>query len=146
VLTRLVLAVLVLAGCTGPGATAPGRASSSPPGSASPLASLPASAEATPTPEGSTPLAVPAGFPVHGSMRPGDPGARFIASWTSGASGADLYAFYQRELIEAGFDIELEAPGGSAAVIRFSAADGTDYQLDLMGGPPVAVNLGPPHP
>jgi hypothetical protein len=75
-----------------------------------------------------------------------DPTPGTIASWTADALPPDIYAFYLDALVDAGFEIDLEAPGGAVAILRFHAPDGTAYQLDFSGNHPVEVVLGPPRP
>jgi hypothetical protein len=132
----LLLLLLLLAGCAGPGATATGLRSR--PAAATPaesFASIPSAAATVP--------AMPEGFPLHPSMQVTEPGLGYIAAWTSDALPPELYSFYTEELPPAGFEIDLEAPGGEVAVIRFHAPDGTEYQLDMSGS---HLSLGPPHP
>ena len=138
---RLVLLATLLAGCAGPAATATGPASQSPTGA--PIESLAANPSA-----GASLPPMPAGFPVHRAMDEVEPDAGYIAAWTHDALPPDVYAYYVEELPAAGFVVDLEGPGGSVAVIRFHAPDGTPYQLDMywldtnLG----RVTLGPPHP
>lgn len=154
-----VLVAALLAGCAGPGSTATGPAPSadiaggaSAEGSGS-TASRPDSPPLNSPSPGSPPPAtpaptMPAGFPVHPSMVEETPEPRFIASWTSDALPSDVYDYYLAELVAAGFVIDVEGPGGEAAILRFHAPDGTPFQLNLLGyvGRPVEVHLGPPHP
>lgn len=143
--TATCLLAIVLAGCAGPGATASGPATTSQSPGAS-VASPPAGASAEASASPAHAPAMPAGFPVHDSMEQADvpPGA--TAAWTSDAIPPDLYAYYLAALPAAGFEIDLEAPGGTVAILRFHAPDGTPYQLDLNGADPIALTLGAPHP
>jgi hypothetical protein len=75
-----------------------------------------------------------------------DAGFGLTASWTSDALPPEIYDFYLDALEDAGFGIDLEGPGGGAAIIRFHAADGTAYQLSFTGSGPVVIDLGPPRP
>jgi hypothetical protein len=118
-----------------------GGSASSTPQSPTSVPSLKASPSAAPTrPE------LPDEMPVHPdaeSMQQPPPDA--IGAWTVDADPPAVYDFYLGALPAAGFDIGIAAPGGDAAIIRFSAPDGTDYQLDLVGHDPVEVVLGRPH-
>ncbi len=140
-IARITLVALLAASCTGPG-LAPGSVPSQAPGT---------DANATGGahgPEASTPTVpppMPSGFPVHDSMEPVEPDGAYIAAWESGAMPPEVYDFYLAELAAAGFVIELEGPGGEAAIIRFSSPDGTAYQLDMTGRSPLRLALGPPH-
>jgi hypothetical protein len=89
---------------------------------------------------------MPGGFPLHASMTSRDAGSGLTASWTSDALPPEIFDFYRDALEDAGFVIDLEGPGGGAAVIRFHAADGTEYQLSFTGSGPVTIDLGPPRP
>lgn len=143
-IVRLCLVGALLGGCAGPGSTATGTATA-PAASAHQSPSREASEQAAS--ESSTPLPpMPAAFPVHPSMQETEAEARYIASWTSDAVPPELYAFYLEELPGAGFVIDLEGPGGEAAIIRFHAPDGTAYQLDMVGRFTTELGLGPPHP
>jgi hypothetical protein len=140
-ITRIALLGLLVAGCAGPGQV---------PGSVTP--SLPTGTTATATAHGSAPDAsvaslppMPAGFPVHVSMEEVEADGHYIAAWESNAIPPQLYDFYLDQLPAAGFAIDLEGPGGAAAIIRFSSPDGIAYQLDLTGRSPLKVALGPPH-
>lgn len=144
-LRNLVL-VLFLAACGGPAVT-PGpsagddSARPSPAnGSAAPSAVSPSGTAAASLPP------MPARFPVHRSMTAAEPGPDRTAAWISDAEPQELYAFYVGALEESGFVIDLEAPGGEAAILRFTAPNGTQYQLDMTGSSPIRVALGPPHP
>lgn len=144
---RCCLLAFLLAGCAGPAATAPGSAIRSAPPSAA-VTTWPASERpmVSSGPPGASLPPLPSGFPIHDSMRvrESEPGA--IAHWTSDALPPDLYAFYLGALAGRGFEIDLEAPGGAAAMLRFHARNGTPYQLDFTGSGPVDIVLGPPHP
>jgi hypothetical protein len=143
--TATCLLAIVLAGCAGPGGTASGPATPTASGPAS-AASHGAGASREASPSAAQAPSLPDGFPVHESMQLIDTPAGATAAWTSGAVPPDLYAYYLGALPAAGFEIDLEAPGGTAAILRFHAADGTRYQLDLTGADPVALTLGAPHP
>jgi hypothetical protein len=144
VITRIALLGLLVAGCAGPGQA---------PGSAAP--SLPTGSVATATAGASAPDAsaasaaplppMPGGFPVHESMDAVEADGHYIAAWESDADPPRVYDFYLARLPAAGFVIDLEGPGGEAAIIRFSSPDGIAYQLDLTGRSPLKVALGPPH-
>lgn len=140
---RCCLLAVLLAGCAGPLATASGPSSPSEAASVAGSASSPASVE----PDASAPASAPPlpdGFPVHDSMEEQEPAAGLTARWTSDAPPPDVYDFYLGALTDAGYVIDLEAPGGTAAIIRFHAADGTAYQLNFFGSGPLAVELGAP--
>lgn len=140
-MVRLVLLTTVLAGCAGPAATATGPASPSPTRApVESLASFP-SAVATLPP-------MPAGFPIHPSMREVEPEDGYIAAWTHEVLSPDVYSYYVEELPAAGFVVDLEGPGDTVAVIRFHAPDGTPYQLDmyLLDMNLGRITLGPPRP
>jgi hypothetical protein len=139
--THLVLLAAVLAGCAGPAATTAGTASPTP--TVAPVESLDSLPSA-----GATLPPMPAGFPLHPAMEEAEPEAGYIAAWTYETLPPDVYEFYVEQLPAAGFVIDLDGPGGAVAVIRFHAADGTAYQLDMywhemnLG----SATLGPPHP
>lgn len=140
---RCCLLAVLLAGCAGPMATASGPSSPSVAASAAGGASLPASVEpGASTPASAPPL--PDGFPVHASMEAQDADAGLTARWTADAPPPEVYDFYLGALADAGYVIDLEAPGGAAAIIRFHAADGTAYQLNFSGLEPLTVELGAP--
>ena len=138
------LLVILLAGCAGPMATASGPSSSAP-ASESSTASAEASSSASAAPLASVPR-LPDGFPVHASMAARDAGPQLTAAWSSDALPPDIYDYYLDALPSSGFMIDLEGPGGEAAVLRFHAADGTAYQLTFTGLGPVSVELGSPRP
>lgn len=142
---RCCLLAILLAGCAGPMATASGPSPPGAPPSGPPAGSTDASAIASALPSVSVP-AMPAEFPVHPSMTAREAPAGLTASWSSDALPPEIYGFYLEELPMAGFDLDLEAPGGEAAVLRFHAADGTAYQLTFTGSGPVEVELGPQRP
>ena len=96
----------------------------------------PTTAQPQPTPPADLPL-YPGSAPA---QRAG--GSSAIAAWAVEADPPAVYEFYVRELPAAGYRIDGAAPGGDAAVIRFSAPDGTAYQLDLTGHEPVQIVLG----
>ncbi|HSM38834.1 MAG TPA: hypothetical protein VK838_05820, partial [Candidatus Limnocylindrales bacterium] len=132
--------------CSSPAATTPAPSASAGPsdsgttGRASPPATA---ADSGPSPPA---LMVPAALPVFpGALaaEPTDPWA--IAAWTVDEQPPDVYEFYVGELPPSGFLVEHAAPGGQVAIIRFSSADGTSYQLDLTGAGPVHLQLGAPH-
>jgi hypothetical protein len=54
-----------------------------------------------------------------------------VASWTSTADGARVYDFFVDALPAAGFHIEQLAPGGEAAIIRFSSPGNLQFELSL---------------
>lgn len=138
---RCCLLALLLAGCAGPMATASGPSSPSDAASVAGSASPPASVE----PDASTPASAPPlpdRFPVHASMDAQDAPAGLTARWTTDASPPDVYDFYLGALADAGYVIDLRAPGGAAAIIRFHDADGTAYQLSFFGSGPLTVELG----
>lgn len=145
--TAICLLTTVLAGCAGPGATASGLATATATVSAAAQTAgdgSGASLEASPSV--AEPPAMPDGFPVHDSMeRVGTPPGA-TAAWTSGAIPPDVYDYYLDALPDAGFEIDLEAPGGTVAILRFHASDGTRYQLDMNGSDPIAITLGAPRP
>lgn len=137
---RCCLLALLLAGCAGPMATASGPSSPSDAASVAGSASPPASIVDASTPASAPPL--PDRFPVHASMDAQDAPAGLTARWTTDASPPDVYDFYLGALADAGYVIDLEAPGGAAAIIRFHDADGTAYQLNFFGSGPLTVELG----
>jgi hypothetical protein len=140
-IARVVLTALLLAGCMGPG-LGPGSVQPSDPPGASASATQTTAADATSVP---TAVPMPAGFPVHSSMVPVEPEPRYIAAWESDELPPEVYAFYLEQLSQAGFALDLAAPGGEAAIIRFTAPDGIAYQLDMTGRAPVEIALGPRH-
>lgn len=140
---RCCLLALLLAGCAGPLATASGPSSPSDASSAVGTVSLPASVDPGPSTAASAPP-LPDSFPVHESMEEEPPAAGLTARWTADAPPPEVYEFYLEALVDAGYVIDLEAPGGTAAIIRFHAADGTAYQLNFFGSGPLAVELGAP--
>jgi hypothetical protein len=119
-----VLAALLLTGCAG----------DSP--SASPSALPSVAPTTTPSVVGIVPETppLPPGFPVMPGMvaeapLPDAPG--LIGRWTTKANGAEVYAFLADALPAAGYRVDLLAPGGTAAVIRFTPPDGQQLQIDL---------------
>ncbi len=140
-IARLALAALLLAGCAEPG-LAPGSAS--PSGAAATSSAAPGT-DAPGAPASATPLPLPAGFPVHESMDQVAADGGYVAVWASDALPSQVYDFYVGELAAAGFVIDLEGPGGEAAIIRFTSPDGIAYQLDLTGRGPAEITLGAPH-
>jgi hypothetical protein len=142
VITRVALLGLLVAGCAGPG-QAPGSVPPSLPTATTATSSADASL-APGTSAGWLPP-MPVGFPVHESMRAVAAEGHHIAAWESDAIPPRIYDFYLDRLPAAGFAIDLEGPGGEAAIIRFSSPDGVSYQLDLTGRGPLRVALGPPH-
>ena len=104
-----------------------------------PTASIGQVRTATPSPSASerpseTAGAMPARFPVMPGMvadepTPSEPG--LIARWTTDANGAEVYRFFERAIPEAGYRIDLAAPGDTAAVIRFTPPSGQQLQIDL---------------
>jgi hypothetical protein len=118
--------VLLLTACSGPLATGTT--------SLQPVASASSTIGASKSPHSSASPIVPAGFPVlPGSQAvtslPDDP--QLLARWTAAANGAQVYAFYLDALPAAGFEIDQLAPGGEAAIIRFSPPGGPRLQLSL---------------
>lgn len=149
---------LVLAGCGGNGgARSPAGATVPPP--ASPGGASPADASPTVAPASAGPAASPAaprlpsaldGFPVHPEAV-SDAGAvdppAVVAAWViPHVAPPEVYQFYLDELPAAGFTIEGAFPGGEAAIVRFTAPDGSSWQLDFIGPEPERLRLGPPHP
>jgi hypothetical protein len=117
----VIIAATTLAACRAPGAIPGG----------SPDGGSPIAATATVT-SGSTrlPVDIPDAFPVFpgaAALPPADPDV--LARWLTDANGADVYDFYVDALPRAGFEIELLAPGGAAAVISFRPADGPLFDL-----------------
>jgi hypothetical protein len=88
---------------------------------------------------------MPAGLPLHDSMEPIEADEGYIAAWETTAVPQEIYTFFVDELPAAGFVVNLAAPGGDAAILRFTSPDGIAYQLDLTGHFPMEVALGPPH-
>jgi hypothetical protein len=138
------LLAIVLAGCAGPGATASGLATATASAAAS-TASHGSRASLEASPSVAEPPAMPDGFPLHDSMEQVEAPPGATAAWTSSAIPPDVYAYYLEALPAAGFEIDLEAPGGTVAILRFHASNGTRYQLDMNGTDPIAITLGPPH-
>jgi hypothetical protein len=130
--------LLVLAAC-GPAATATS--------SLGPAATATARPTASATPGVSPVATVPAGLPtMSGSLAvepvPDEP--RLVARWTSEANGAQIYGFFVEALPAAGFQIDQLAPGGDAAIIVFSAPDGSQFSLSLIadgGGTRIDLRL-----
>lgn len=139
------LLALLLAGCAGPMATASGPPSPTAPGAEPSADRTDAALVDSDLAEPSAPP-MPDGFPLHVSMAAREAGSGLTAAWTSDALPPEIYGFYLDSLTDAGFVIDLEAPGGGAAVIRFHAADGTAYQLSFTGSGPVGIDLGAPRP
>ncbi len=140
-LTSLAVIATLLAGCAGSVSTS--QVPTTAPRSLAP--SQPSGVDASPTP-GETRPGLPGEMPVHPAadvVQP--PPTEAIGAWTVNADPPEVYEFYLRALPAAGFTIELAAPGGDVAIIRFSAPDGSDYQLDLTGHDPVHVALAAPH-
>lgn len=136
------LAALALAGCAGGSTGSPAPSSlASPMPMATPFSTYVATATSMPV------LVMPTGMPVPaGAVGVGPPvGGGALEAWTVDADPPDVYDFFVRELAAAGFSVDGAFPGGDAAIIRFSSADGTGYQLDLTGHDPVRVTLGVPH-
>jgi len=145
VILRLALVAVVLVACDAPAVTTDGNRAS---------ASLPvvSSGEASPpgTPVTSAPsasgLAIPGSFPVYPVASPFTPSEAWaIGAWSTGDAPPAVYDFYLDALPAAGFELDLAAPGGEVAIIRFSSQDGASYQLDLVGSDPVLITLGVPH-
>ncbi len=88
---------------------------------------------------------MPAGLPLHDSMEPIEPDEGYIAAWETNAVPQEIYTFYVDELPASGFVVDLAAPGGDAAILRFTSPQGVAYQLDLTGHFPMEVALGAPH-
>jgi hypothetical protein len=119
----LTAVVLLLAGCGDPLETSTG----SPAGEGTPnpvgsVSSLPSTGE------------IPAGFPVFEGAElispvPAEPG--LIARWLTNANGAAVYRFYADALPQSEFTVQELLPGGSAAVIRFTGADGIPLEVSL---------------
>ena len=101
-----------------------------PPATALQVSATP-SAQATST--GQPGSAIPGGFPViTGAVSvtlPAEPD--LLARWLADANGAEVFDFYAEALPPAGFEIELLAPGGAAAVIRFRSPDGRLLEIAL---------------
>ncbi len=140
-LTSMAVVATLLAGCAG------SVSSPHPPATDSPLLqpSLAPDVEASPTPGGSLPD-LPRDLPVHPAAIPVQPPPTdAIGAWTVNADPPEVYDFYLGALPAAGFTIDVAAPGGDVAIIRFSAPDGSPYQLDLSGHDPAHVSLRVPH-
>jgi hypothetical protein len=56
---------------------------------------------------------------------------QLVARWTTAANGAQVYDFFVDALLAAGFQVDLLAPGGEAAIIRFSAPGGPQFEVSL---------------
>jgi hypothetical protein len=140
-LLRLGVVAVLLAACGGPSA---GSSTDSGAASGSEAASR-ASATATVADASLPPL--PGGFPLPSGAEeayvPASSSA--IAAWTVDEEPPVIYDFYRSALADGGYDISLDAPGGEAAILRFTSADGAEYQLDLTGSAPVRIELGAPH-
>ncbi len=139
------LLALLLAGCAGPMATASGPPAHTHTMSLPPTVSTAPSETESAMPD-VTPPPLPSGFPVHASMTARGAGPGVTSSWTSDALPPEIYDYYLEALRDAGFVIDLEGPGGGAAIIRFHATDGTAYQLTFTGLGPVEIDLGAPRP
>lgn len=123
-----------------PGASGPAQ------GSVAGQASAPATPTAASSAAAQSPPAVPDAMPIYpGAWEVTPANGWAIAGWTADAEPPDVYRFYVEELPLAGFTLENAAPGGTVAIIRFTDADGTRYQLDLTGVDPVQIALGAPH-
>jgi hypothetical protein len=133
---------MLVAGCAGPGLV-PG--SSAPSVAPSPTETVAFQTDGPDATASATPLPMPAGFPVHESMEPVVAEGEYVAAWESDALPPRVYDFYLAQLRAAGFVIDLEGPGGEAAIIRFTSPEGIAYQLDITGRSPAEVALGPPH-
>ena len=141
-IARVAFGALLVAGCTGPGLVPGSTAPSVAPSSTQTVAFQTDGPYATAS---ATPLPMPGGFPVHESMEAVVAGGAYVAAWESDALPPRVYDFYLTHLRGAGFVIDLEGPGGEAAIIRFTSPEGIAYQLDITGRCPVEVALGPPH-
>lgn len=120
------LLVVLLGGCLGP--------VGSPIVSVGEVTTVSPSPSPSPTASGHGLPGIPAGFPVMPGMvadqaAPSETG--LIARWTTEANGAEVYAFLQEALPDAGYHVDLLAPGGAVAVIRFTPPDGEQLQIDL---------------
>lgn len=128
----LLLAAAACAACGGP----PGSGSPSTNSAVSPSEGLgsgtPPSASAS-----AERLPLPSGFPVLEGAVPEalpdvDPG--LIGLWTSDRVGSAAFDFYSTALPAAGYPIIGLYPGGDAAQIRFTVADGSVWQMVALGG------------
>lgn len=145
--TAICLLATVLAACAGPGATASSLATAAATASvAAPTDSHVSGASPVASPSVAEPPVMPGGFPVHDSMEQVEPPPGATAAWTSDAIPPDVYDYYLDALPDAGFELDLEAPGGTVAILRFHASDGTEYQLDMNGSDPIAITLSAPRP
>jgi hypothetical protein len=135
---RLLGLLLLLAAC-GPAATATSSVGTAATATAKPTASA--------TPSVSPVATVPAGFPIMSGSRAVEPlprEPRLVARWTSEENGARIYDFFVEALPTAGFQIDQLAPGGDAAIIVFSAPDGSQFSLSLTadgGGTRIDLRL-----
>lgn len=144
-----VLVAMSVAACAQPSppatATAPATAI---PRSASSSTPIP-SRVPSPTPFAGVRANLPADFPVppDAVALPLPEGTAVIARWRVPGFGADVYDFYLDALPAAGFPISAVAPGEGVAIIRFEAAPGLTWQLDMTGDPEsTLVELWPEHP
>jgi len=138
------MAMMLASGCSPSASEQPPSLSISG-ASASPDDTRPPSPSVVASSEGSATAIVPAGFPVYPGSREEPAPAGLFARWSVEAEPPVVLAYFVDELTRAGYAITEQLPGGDAAVIRFSSADGSPYQLDLVGHDPVQVSLGPPH-
>lgn len=138
------VAMMLASGCS-PGASEQTPSASVSGASASPDDTHLPPASVAPSVAGSASAAVPAGFPVYPGSREEPAAAGLFGRWTVDADPPAVLAYFVDELTRAGYAITEQLPGGDTAVVRFSSADGSHYQLDLSGHDPVQVSLAPPH-
>jgi hypothetical protein len=92
---------------------------------------------------------IPAGFPVMPGMQAEEPlrsEPELIGRWTTSSNGSAVFAFLKDGLPQAGYRVDLLAPGGTAAIIRFTPPDGEQLQIDLgQEGSGTFMELRLPH-
>jgi hypothetical protein len=78
---------------------------------------------------------LPADFPVppDAVALPLPDATAVIGRWQVPGFGAPVYDFYLEALPAAGYPTSAVAPGGGAAIIRFEAAPGVIWQLEMTG-------------
>lgn len=140
----IVGASLLTAGCGSATPTPP--ADGSPPPSTLPSMQVTEPSTPTPhaTPTGEVSAAPQVAMPELPPDFPAPPGAErqpideaepLIARWRLDDHGSVAYDFYLEALPAAGYPITLTAPGGGAAMIRFEAASGEIWQVEMYAPP-----------
>ncbi|HET6380260.1 MAG TPA: hypothetical protein VFH63_04395 [candidate division Zixibacteria bacterium] len=139
------MALLVLAACQPAGSTPAATNASSRPGS---LAQDPSGAASVPGSVASEAAGLPDGFPLPPGARelPIETGSALLGRWEVDDPGNEVYDFYVEQLPANGFTVHAVAPGDTVAIVRFTAPDGRQLQLDMTGTFTVRLELGPIHP